>query len=428
MSRLCLPLVFLSLCVLSLTSNAGEMRSWTSTSGTSIQAELVQSDGDKVVLAREGGSELTIKLSQLSSADQDFIHRYLEGKNKGETGVSEIDAVAGKVCQNVRCAADPRWGYHLYLPKEFHSGRKWAVCFVMSAGGGKSSKPMEKYFSAADRLGCVVALSVESKNRFADSDLAMEAMADDVYERVPVIEGMAFSSGMSGGSRMAYLLAERDKRVAGVLACGSGSGVYLKEKDFRDAKLRSSTYVYSLIGTNCFNRTGASKSHSEFSKECRLRFFKGLHSWAKAPLIDQGMARVYGAALERYSGPDAQSLELDYVRSVGLLIGELKGKAPWEAYYLSSYLESQDLLTSELKQVHEALEGDERVKLALNAEKDIKAFVKKYFVSVGFYTEDTKPDAKREAEANMLASKYGSIPHGELIQLLGEASKATKKK
>ncbi|MFC5049025.1 hypothetical protein ACFPK9_15715 [Rubritalea spongiae] len=428
MSRFFLPLALLVFCILPVISHADSMRVWTSTSGTSIQAELVESDWDKVVLLRENGSELRIKMNQLSPADQDFLLKYIEEKNKGETGISEINAVAGKVRQNVRCGDDSRWGYHLYLPKKFHRGREWAVCFVMASGGGKSFKPMQKYLSAADRLGCVIALSIESKNGFADSDIAMAAMADDVFERIPVIEGMAFSSGMSGGSRMAYLLAERDKRIAGVLACGSGSGVYLKEKDFRDAKLRSSTYVYSLIGTNDFNRTGASKSHDGFSKECRLRFFKGFHDWAGAPLIEQGLSRVYGAALEGYNGIDSQMLELDYVKSVSALIKGLNEKAPWEAYYLSSYLDDQNLLTSELEVVHEILEKDERVHLALEAENDIRKFTKKYLVPVGFYVEDVQPNVRREVEANKLAGKYDSIPHGEMIRLLGKASRPPKKK
>lgn len=393
-----------------------------------MQAKLLEFDGGKVVLARDNGSNLTVSLAQLSSADQDYILRIQEEKNMGEPGITELKAVAGKVCQNVRCADDARWGYHLYLPKNFHTGREWPVCFVMSSGGGKSSKPMQKYFSAAERLGVVVVLSMESKNGFEGSDEAMAAMVDDVFERVPVIEGMAFSSGMSGGSRMAYLLAESDKRISGVLACGSGSGVYIEADEFRDAKLRKSTYIYSLIGGGDFNRTGAAKSHSGFSDACRLRFFKGFHDWASAPLIEQGLVRIYGASLEKYKGTDSQVLESNYARATEGLINDLKEKAPWEAYYLSSYLDECGLLSPELQRVHTELASDDRVILALEADKDIEGFSRKYLEPVGFYVEDTKPNPKRAAAAEDLAAKYNSLPHGEIISLLGKPSRPPKSK
>lgn len=157
---------------------------------------------------------------------------------------------------------------------------------------------------------------MESKNNFWESDQAIEAMVDDVYERLPVAENLAFATGMSGGSRMAYLLAERERNIAGVLACGSGSGVYVGEDEFRDAKLRRSTYVYSLMGTNCFNRTGAFQSHDEFPDEYRLRFFPGKHDWAGADLIEEGMARVLGAGLADYDGEDAEEMRSDYAKTM----------------------------------------------------------------------------------------------------------------
>jgi hypothetical protein len=50
-----------------------EVRNWTSTAGTTIQAEFVRAEGDKIILKKTNGKELTVKLSQLSISDRDYI-------------------------------------------------------------------------------------------------------------------------------------------------------------------------------------------------------------------------------------------------------------------------------------------------------------------------------------------------------------------
>ncbi len=292
----------------------------------------------------------------------------------------------------------------------------------MSASGGKKSNPLKRYIEGAELLGCVLALSVESKNKFADSDLAMEAMAADVYQRLPIEPGLAFASGMSGGSRMAYLLAERNKNVDGVLACGSGNGVYLKESDFRDAKLRKSTYVYSLIGTNCFNRTEALDSHLEFPDDYRLRFFPGKHTWAQASLITEGMARVLGHALKDPDNRKWQSFRDDYLAAMLPHVQALQESEPWEAYYWAMFLNDFEGSMKSSYQFHdiaETLAKDPRVKTALKAEEAILEFASDFYKGV-FYKDDKKPNPERKEAAEKLAEEFSDIPHGEIIKLLGD--------
>ena len=50
-----------------------EMRKWTSTVGTTLEAEYVSSDGEEAILKKSDGKTLTVKLVQLSEADREFI-------------------------------------------------------------------------------------------------------------------------------------------------------------------------------------------------------------------------------------------------------------------------------------------------------------------------------------------------------------------
>ena len=405
-----------------------ELRTWTSSAGTRIEASIVSVDDDSVTLKRKDIDDpLTVKLSQLSKDDQDFIREYQELTTeipRGEPKVDGINAQPGNPSQPISCG-DGAWSYLVYLPKDFHNGKKWPVCFIMSPSGGKSVKSLNNYTEGADRLGCILALSVESKNDFADSDLAMAAMADAVFEKFPVYDDLGIASGMSGGSRMAYLMAERDERIAGVLACGSGSGVYLKEKDFRQAELRKSTYVYSLIGTNCFNRSEATVSHDKMPDDYLLRFFPGGHDWADSPLIAQGMARVLGEALKNSKSDELARERQSYAQTMSTWMDEMVETEPWEAAYWAAFLEDfpgPSRVVNHAKSLSAELKSNPQVLQAADAQKDIDKFVDKHFNKQIDVKDDQIPDPSREDEANKLAEKYPDLPHAEILTLLGESS------
>lgn len=64
---------FISLSFLVLIGAVAESRSWTSSAGSEIQAELISHEGESVLLKTNEGREISLKLSQLSSQDQDYL-------------------------------------------------------------------------------------------------------------------------------------------------------------------------------------------------------------------------------------------------------------------------------------------------------------------------------------------------------------------
>jgi hypothetical protein len=415
---------YLSFLLYTLRSSLGaeqtEIRVWNSKVGTTVEARFIAEKQGFIRLEKPDGSRITVKLDQLSDADHAYVDSATEVR-----GATEIEGVsAGQYSGKIACAGDAQWHYYVYLPKEFHTGRDWPVWFIMSPGGGKSAGPLKRYVRGADFLGCILVLSVESKNGFGDSELAAEAMVKDVFERFPVAEELSFASGFSGGARMSYRLAEMISDLAWVLACGSGHGVYPRNGDFRDAELRDSTYVYNLVGTNCFNRTGTFKSHETFPDDFRMRYFPGNHTWAGTDLIKMGMARVLAAGLERYDDDDASKLRRTFSRTLWAWTQEQVESAPWEAYYWAGYLqgfEGVPTIQKEASALAKALSEHPRVIQALNAEKDMHRLGSEYFGV--FYKEDKKPNSDRKRDAETLANKYPDVPHADLLRMLGDPCK-----
>jgi hypothetical protein len=400
---------------------ADEWRTWKSTAGTAIEAKLLSSDGKDVTLEKRDGKKLALPLVKLSAADQSYLTEQNPQASgtaaKGESTIKGVSARPG-IAEKITCQAEPKWTYWLYLPQDFHTGKSWPVCFVMDAGGG-SQGTLNRYLPAAERLGIILAASGESKNDFADSDLAMMAMLKDVYARIPVLEKVAIASGMSGGSRMAYLMAEMDKNIAGVLACGSGGGVYLKEKDFRQAKLRSDTAICSLIGTNDFNRREAVKSHKGFGKDARLIWFLGNHDWAGPELIEDGLAEVYGRILERSKAQSLDALKVDFSRKQLDWAKKQVSSAPWLAYHWADFLTKFPGDASVQRDAAALLASVPKGPELAKAEKTMGDFANKHFGD-GNTTVDKVPDPSRVKDAEKVAAVLAGLPQAELLKRMGE--------
>lgn len=390
--------------------DTSEWRIWTSTVGTTLEAKLLKVQHDSVILEGRDGRQLTVKLSQLVEQDRTFVTTIPE--EKGSTQIAGLDAIPGVISGPITCKKDNKWSYHLYLSKSFHDGREWPVWFIMSPVGAKYyTHDLQRHIDGAEQLDCILALSIESKNGFDGSGPATEAMINDVFDRLPVTSGLAFTTGSSGGARMAYLIAERDRRIGGVLACGAGSG---------KRNLRSNTYVYSLIGTNCFNRSGTTISHLRFPNDYRLRFFPGGHEWAGSEYLSQGMARVLGAGLERKRSRDYETMRNEFVRTMLTWAKEQQSKTPWETHYWTDYLKdfpSSSDLQNEARSLESSLSTNPKVKDAIKADRAILKFAEEYFQI--YYKVDMHENDERKKDADKLANSYKHLPHGELLRRLG---------
>src|SRR5206468_507601 len=144
--------------------------------------------------------------------------------------VSGQELPLGRIIDDVQCKDDASQHYSLYVPSTFTAQRQWPVILAFDAmGRGRSA--LERYQAAAEKYGYIVAGSNNSRNGPWEISLnAAKAMTADVYKRFPIDPNRMYTAGMSGGARVAMLLALDSEtvfgpvgpEVAGVFASSAG--------------------------------------------------------------------------------------------------------------------------------------------------------------------------------------------------------------
>ena len=120
---------------------------------------------------------------------------------------SAQDLPRGQIVDDVACADNPAQHYALYLPSNFTLDRTWPVVLLFDAGG-RGRRGVERYQAGAERYGYIVAGSNNSRNGpWRPSLDAARAMATDVAARFPVDARRIYTAGMSGGARVAMMVA-----------------------------------------------------------------------------------------------------------------------------------------------------------------------------------------------------------------------------
>src|SRR5262249_53872716 len=113
----------------------------------------------------------------------------------------------GRIIDDVQCSAEPSQHYALYLPSNFTPDHRWPVIFAFDARA-RGRAGLEQYQAAAEKYGYIVAGSNNSRNGpWQISVSAAGAMYADVSKRVPLDPKRIYTAGMSGGARVAMLMA-----------------------------------------------------------------------------------------------------------------------------------------------------------------------------------------------------------------------------
>ena len=181
------------------------------------------------------------------------------------------DFSRGVIIDDVKCAEDPGQSYALYLPSGYSGDRRWNLLMAFHPAA-RGRLMVEKYQAAAEQYGYVVAASNTSRNGpWAASLAAARAMAIDVGRRFSLDPQRVYLTGMSGGARVAMLVALGKNNIAGVIASSAG---------YPDSQPRSSVAfaVFSTAGTEDFNYIEMRQLDRKLTSPHRLAIFSGGHT------------------------------------------------------------------------------------------------------------------------------------------------------
>ena len=400
------------------TQEAEELRLWKSRVGSELRAKAVKIEGDNVILEELTGKRRTVAIDKLSDEDQEYLreHPTLGSEDADQFAGGDLDLEPleaplperGSISEEISCENRTSWSYYLYLPETYTTKRKWPVMYVMDPGGG-SSGSLKRYVEGGRRNQFVLAMSKQSRNYFDKSSDAVNAMVKDVEKRVSIDGKRRYASGNSGGARMAYWLAGKHT-CAGLLPCSAGGSA------------RSKTIVYSLLGTNDFNRWGIMSSHERMrNRHNQVRFFPGNHDWAKSELIAEGMSYLNGKFLQSQSKMEAD--QRAFARAVWETVDADAdpGRAfEWADFFANDFPGAPEM-KAEASKVFSTLERDSRAELHARGKREVERFAKKHFATgdPSDYLRDTEVPS-RDRAAMKLAEEYASTPWGAVFQRIGK--------
>jgi dienelactone hydrolase len=207
----------------------------------------------------------------------------------GGTG-SALDLPRGQIIDDVVCADDLAQHYSLYLPSTFTPDRAWPVILAFDAGG-RGRRGVERYQAGAERYGYIVAGSNNSRNGPWEPSLnAARAMATDVAKRFPVDSRRIFTAGMSGGARVAMMVALHPELIAG-RGHGEVAGVLASSAVFPPGEVRDSVPfpVFATAGTDDFNYLEVRALDRSLKSPRRVVIFEGGHTWLPAEAATEGI-------------------------------------------------------------------------------------------------------------------------------------------
>lgn len=191
----------------------------------------------------------------------------------------------GQVIEKIACQADASQSYALYLPSRYSPEKSWPILYGFDPGG-RGQQPVELFQEAAEQYGWIVVGSHNSRNGpgVPLNDIIV-ALWQDTHERFAINDQRVYTTGMSGGARVANTVAiGLPDRVAGVISCGAGFP-YAKtpQKDMHFA-------FFGIAGIEDFNLLELHQLEEPLTKAGlthQLLTFEGEHSWPpKAILLE----------------------------------------------------------------------------------------------------------------------------------------------
>ncbi len=283
----------------------------------------------------------------------------------------------GRIVDRVVCTAEPSQSYALYLPAAYTKERSWPIvyCFEPAARG---RLPVEQFQAAAERFGWIVVASWNSRNGSVTKSIAAgSAMWRDTHERFRIDERRIYTSGFSGGARIATLVAMScDGCIAGVIACGAGfpDTVETVDKQTPD-KLRFA--YFATVGIEDFNFSELSAlgpTLDQLKVTNRVARFEGSHEWAPSELLVEAVGWMEIEAIRSGARPtDAGFVDALYAEGIAKARAHEAAGRVFDAWQL---FESVHRQFAGLRDVTEsaagakALAGDRRVKDAVKIDRE----------------------------------------------------------
>ena len=215
--------------------------------------------------------------------------------------LAKEDAIPrGELVERVVVRADASHAYALYLPSAYTPERAWPIlyCFDPVARG---AVPVERFREAAERYGWIVVGSYNARNGPTSVSLdAAKKMWEDTHARFAIDDRRIYTTGFSGGARVATLVAYGcETCVAGVIAHGAGFPTSYNPAE-KKLPLPVRFGYFAAIGRDDFNFpeiVALDRALDRIDVRHTVRRFEGAHEWAPADVCVEAVEWMELAAM-----------------------------------------------------------------------------------------------------------------------------------
>jgi dienelactone hydrolase len=187
---------------------------------------------------------------------------------------------------NIVCKNDPAMSYALYLPTAYAPAKAWPIIYFFDPGG-RGRRPVELYKDVAEKYGFVIVGSNNSRNFSSDQSKSVNAIWLDTHLRLALDEHRIYTSGFSGGARVAGAMALgcAPCRIAGVIAHGAGYPTNRREAEIK-------LPYYFAVGDQDFNWPEVvtiRRAREDAGLPYRVRVYPGTHQWAPPAVFEDAV-------------------------------------------------------------------------------------------------------------------------------------------
>jgi dienelactone hydrolase len=219
----------------------------------------------------------------------------------------------GQVIDPVLCEKDASQSYAIYLPSNYTAEKPWPVIYAFDPLA-RGKLPVSLFKDAAEKYGYIIVGSNNSRNFALDeSSKAANAIWIDTHTRLTLDPRQTYTTGFSGGSRIAGLVAANCQpcQIAGVIAQGAGY--------YDPGSPPATSLVYFLtVGDQDFNWPeviGVRRERENSGTPYRVRVFAGPHQWAPPALLQEAVEWIHLKAMQaNRRSPDSAFIEEAFSR------------------------------------------------------------------------------------------------------------------
>jgi len=326
------------------------------------------------------GVALCLALFACSSADKKDKQSNTSQTTKDSVKTNPFENLEKGKILILKCKADTSNNYALYIPASYNSNKPSPVIYFFDAHAA-GSLPLNKYKALSEKYGYLFAGSNNSKNgNTGEVNGAFASnMMNDLQARLNIDKARIYTSGFSGGSRVAAGVAIFRGGVNTVI--GIGAGLPNLEKQIENPF----NYV-GIAGNEDFNYNELVDLEDMFSKspiEHTFISFNGKHEWCPVDIMNEAMMWLEFKAMKQSLIPKNDSLVNSFVTNMETKLNELiKKKKEPEALELAKRvisftngLTNTEKLNTTITQLEksDAIKKDKERKLDLaSAEKGLK--------------------------------------------------------